>query len=253
MTFILVAPNGARKTKADHPRIPLSHMEIVEESLACFAAGAAGVHLHVRNDDGTHCLDINRYAKLLDTLRAEAPDLYLQITTEAGGIYAPAEQRAVVDTLHPDGVSVAVREMAAEPNTTLLADWYASTTSRGVEIQHIVYDLSDLQTLMTWSAQGIVGDALSVLIVLGRYHPMQQSSLADLDAIHPSITACSAISKRMVCAFGPAEQACLLHSIQQGYDVRIGFENNHFRTDGSLADSNVEQLKNLICSSPDLI
>ena len=248
MTFVLVAPNGARKTKADHPRIPLSHAEIVKESLACFAAGAAGVHLHVRNDDGTHCLDIHRYAKLLDTLRAEAPGLYLQMTTEAVGIYSPAEQRAVVDALHPDGVSIAVREMAAEPNTTLLADWYASTSQRGVEIQHIIYDLSDLQTLMAWSAQGIVDSALSVLIVLGRYHPTQQSSPADLDAIHPSIAACHAISQRMVCAFGHTEQACLLYAIQQGYDARIGFENNHFRADGSIADNNVEQLKNLLAA-----
>jgi uncharacterized protein (DUF849 family) len=45
---IMVAPNGARKTKRDHPRIPLSAEEIAKEAAACAVAGVQAVQLHVR-------------------------------------------------------------------------------------------------------------------------------------------------------------------------------------------------------------
>ena len=40
---IMVAPNGARRTKADHPRLPISAEEIATTAAACFAAGAGGI------------------------------------------------------------------------------------------------------------------------------------------------------------------------------------------------------------------
>ena len=49
-----------------------------------------------RDDAGKHLLDVARYSKLLDGLRQEVPDMLVQITTEAVGIYTPDQQADLV-------------------------------------------------------------------------------------------------------------------------------------------------------------
>ena len=46
----MIAPNGARKTRRDHPALPLSIEETVDEAVRCFAAGATVLHAHVRGE-----------------------------------------------------------------------------------------------------------------------------------------------------------------------------------------------------------
>ncbi|MEC8515837.1 MAG: 3-keto-5-aminohexanoate cleavage protein, partial [Pseudomonadota bacterium] len=58
---LMVAPNGARRTKADHPAIPVTIQETVETALACAAVGAQAMHLHVRDADQQHVLDAGLY------------------------------------------------------------------------------------------------------------------------------------------------------------------------------------------------
>lgn len=45
---IAVAPNGGRRTKADHPAIPLTPEELALTARDCLDAGAAMIHVHVR-------------------------------------------------------------------------------------------------------------------------------------------------------------------------------------------------------------
>ena len=51
-TLITVAPTGAELAKADFPQLPTTLEELVETAQACEAAGAAMIHLHIR--DGEH-------------------------------------------------------------------------------------------------------------------------------------------------------------------------------------------------------
>ncbi|MEM8916119.1 MAG: 3-keto-5-aminohexanoate cleavage protein, partial [Pseudomonadota bacterium] len=111
---LMVAPNGARRTKADHPALPVTIPEIVATAKACFEAGADGLHAHVRDGDQRHVLDAGLYRELLSELSAQVPDLAVQITTEAVGQYSPPEQRAVVREVMPKAVSVALSEMLSD-------------------------------------------------------------------------------------------------------------------------------------------
>lgn len=54
--ILTVAPNGAYKTRRDHPAVPLTPAELAQTAKACLAAGAAMLHLHVRRPDGSHSL-----------------------------------------------------------------------------------------------------------------------------------------------------------------------------------------------------
>ena len=54
---LMVAPNGARRLKKDHPAVPLTINETVETAKACYKEGAEAIHLHVRDKNGQHVLD----------------------------------------------------------------------------------------------------------------------------------------------------------------------------------------------------
>ena len=58
---IAVAPNGARKTKKDHPALPIEPREFAIEAASCIEKGAAMIHLHVRDASGGHSLDAGGY------------------------------------------------------------------------------------------------------------------------------------------------------------------------------------------------
>ena len=55
--LITVAPTGAETAKADCPQLPTTLEELVETAVACEAAGAAMIHVHIRDADHRPTLD----------------------------------------------------------------------------------------------------------------------------------------------------------------------------------------------------
>ncbi len=240
--IIMAAPNGARKTHRDHPNLPVSIAETVEEAARCHAAGATILHAHVRGDHGEHVLDPVRYRRLFRAMGDAVPGMLLQMTTEAVGIYSPDQQAECVYAVRPGLISMAVREMAG-PGTdiALAAEFYRWTGQHGVHVQHIVYDDLDLSRLMELQREGVVpGDRLCVLFVLGRYLEDRESEPADIE---PFLAAKGdAPMDWFVCAFGSREHDCALAAIEAGGHARVGFENNLLRPDGSRADYTADQV-----------
>jgi len=60
---VAVAPNGGRRTKADHPALPLDSGELARAAVECLERGASMIHLHVRDAEGRHCLDPEAYLR----------------------------------------------------------------------------------------------------------------------------------------------------------------------------------------------
>ncbi|SEL31264.1 3-keto-5-aminohexanoate cleavage protein [Pacificibacter marinus] len=244
---VMVAPNGARKTKADHPALPLSLDEILTTASACHAAGADGLHLHVRDAAGKHSLDVGLYREALQALNHTVPDMTLQITTEAVGLYTPAQQRDVVEQLKPDAVSISVAELCAEDDMAITSAFYAFCADQNIAVQHILYGETDLQLMNSLFAQGTLDPAhLQLLFVLGRYTTGQQSSAQDLN---PFVTwkdqYCPAADWG-VCAFGQNETLCLQAAHQLGGKIRVGFENSFQNADGSIAKTNAERVAEVV-------
>ena len=226
---LMVAPNGARLTKADHPALPMTAIEIANTAVACAAAGATAIHTHVRDDAGRHSLDPQRYAQTIETIRARS-DIRIQISTEAAGMFDVAMQRTCLANTTAQDASVSIREMARDPDG--MVDTYNSAVKSGISIQHILYDSSDVALLFDAQDRGDVpACANRAICVLGRYAAGQRSTPSDLKPF------LSAMKHRpldwAVCAFGPEEQACLLAALNEGGNVRIGFENNRLAPNGT--------------------
>ncbi|WP_110709466.1 3-keto-5-aminohexanoate cleavage protein [Salinicola sp. CR57] len=242
--LIMVAPNGARRGKADHTALPVTTAEIVETAAACHAAGAHALHLHVRDAEGAHSLDAGRYRETLAELGLRIPDMKLQITTEAAGRFTVPEQLACLRQVRPAWASISVREIAREP--ALAADVYATCADNGTQVQHILYEVADIQQLIDWRARGVVRpDQESVLFVLGRYREGQVSSPADLAPLREALPG---IGQWMVCAFGPREHECLVDAASQGGDVRVGFENSLSGANGQPHADNAASVGTLVRS-----
>ena len=93
--IIMAAPNGARKTKADHPHLPVTIAETIAEASRCFDAGASILHAHIRDEKGIHSLNSNLYEELLNQMAKHVPDMLVQITTESAGIFSPSNRQLV--------------------------------------------------------------------------------------------------------------------------------------------------------------
>ena len=131
---ILVAPTGARRGKSDHPALPVTIEEIVDSCRACAAAGAGGVHAHIRADDGSHSLDLERYRTLVARLEDVFPGWFVQVTSEAAGRYDAADQRTLIRSLKPKAVTAAIRELVRMRQPRRMPERFitgrATTTSR---------------------------------------------------------------------------------------------------------------------------
>jgi len=237
--ILMVAPNGARKTKADHPALPLNPRDLAETAAACAAAGASAIHLHVRDEAGRHSLDATRYRAAIDAVRDVVGDgLVIQATTEAVGRYTPDQQVVVVRELRPEAVSLAVRELvpdaAHEGPAASFLDWLARETE--ILPQFIVYDAEDVHRFNDLRVRGVVPDGPAFLLfVLGRYTPGQVSDPRDL---LPFLAAADPSDLWSTCAFGAREGAVALTAAALGGHSRIGFENNTLLADGTIAPDN---------------
>lgn len=240
---LAVAPNGARRGPADHAALPIGPAALAAEAAACRAAGATMMHVHVRDDRGGHSLDVDAYRAALAAIRARiGTDMILQVTTEAVGIYRPAEQMEMVYRLRPEAVSLALRELvpgAAEQPA--FGDFLHWLRDADIAPQFILYGPEDLICYRELLRAGVIpGRAHAVLFVLGRYSAQQRSTPADLLAF---LDGGEGLSSWMVCAFGPQEAGCALTAAGLGGHARIGFENNLYMADGALAPDNAALIK----------
>ena len=103
-TMITVAPTGAETAKSDAPALPATLEELAAAAKACEAAGAALIHIHIRDGAALPTLDL---AQLTDTVTAvrEATDLVVQLST-GGAVTDPFDARLRVLEAGPDSVSL---------------------------------------------------------------------------------------------------------------------------------------------------
>jgi uncharacterized protein (DUF849 family) len=244
---IAVAPHGARRTKAEHPATPITPREIAYAAAASAEAGAAMIHVHVRDRRGEHVLDADIYRQTIAELRREVRGrMLVQITTDSIGRYRPAEQMAVVSEVRPEAVSLALRELC--PNDaaeTAFAEFLRFLKREHIAPQFILYDPDDVARLSRLVGNGVIPYAAPPVIhVLGRYQatakmPEPADLLPYLNAAMPR----EVFDCFMVCAFSPAEAACGLAAALLGGDVRIGFENNLHLPDGRMAPDNAALIR----------
>ncbi len=245
---IMVAPNGARLTTKDHPVLPVTIEKTVDAVAQCKSAGAGAVHLHVRDNEAQHLLDVDTYREAMAAVRDRLGDDFpIQITTESVGKYTPEQQIALVKELKPEYISAAFAEFIPDSiYQSMASDFYRWSVDEGVAVQHILYSPEDLARFIDLQESTVVPDQhRSLLFVLGRYTEGQQSNPEDLDPFLEELEKRGVAGHYtwMICAFGQNETSCLVYAAARGGHVRVGFENNRLHPDGRVAISNAERIE----------
>ncbi|MFK7859880.1 MAG: 3-keto-5-aminohexanoate cleavage protein [Granulosicoccus sp.] len=247
---LMVAPTGARRTRKDHPQLPIHIDEIVSTAKSCASAGADGIHIHVRDKNGFHILDVGLYNEVLKELELATPTLTLQVTTEAVGRYTPKEQRQLVKTLKPASVSISTSEMLADEEFDVAVEFYQWCRDEDIAVQHILYSTEDLMLFETLLNSPVLElNNPQLLYVLGRHSHNQQSSPQQLDPFMQWLTATRLESDWAVCAFGQGETDCLVAAHALGGKMRVGFENSLWNKDGTIARDNAERVAEIRLST----
>lgn len=247
--LITVAPNGAYKQRSDHAALPLTSAELGQTAKQCLDAGAAMIHMHIRDAEGRHSLDVQGYRDAQQAVKAAVgDDMIIQVTSEAARVYKAPEQIAMVTALKPEAVSVGLREVdQPEIGDAGLAQFFGWLAKERVMTQVIVYDVADLQRWQALRAQGVVPDApWSLLFVLGRYSVGQTSEPRDL---LPFVMAHTGNEPWSMCAFGAGEHACATTAAALGGHVRVGFENNLLLNNGQVAPDNAALVRQVADSA----
>src|SRR6516164_1223298 len=149
-TLITVAPTGAESQKSAVPALPVTLDELVTTAKECQAAGAAVIHVHIRDDQAQPTLDL---ARLTDTVAAlrESTDLIVQLST-GGAVTDGFEARLAVLDAAPDACSLTCGtvnfgdEVFSNP-WPFIRDLYALTKERGVVPEFELFDLGQVATL----------------------------------------------------------------------------------------------------------
>jgi 3-keto-5-aminohexanoate cleavage enzyme len=149
-TLITVAATGAEAEKAMVPALPVTLEELTSEAVACQQAGAAVIHVHIRDDDAKPTLDVSRLKETVAALRA-ATDLIVQLST-GGAVIDGFEARLAVLDAEPDACSLTCGtvnfgdDVFANP-WGFIKELYQLTRERGVVPEFELFDLGHVATL----------------------------------------------------------------------------------------------------------
>ena len=149
-TLITVAPTGAEAVKADVPALPVTLDELVGSARDCRAAGAAVIHVHIRDDQAQPTLDLGRLRATVAALR-EATDLVVQLST--GGAVSDAQpERLRVLEAGPEMASCTMGTVNFGEDVfwnpwELVVALHTGMQERGIIPEYEIFDLGHLWTL----------------------------------------------------------------------------------------------------------
>lgn len=148
--LITVAPTGAETTKTDCPQLPTTIKELVETAQRCEAAGAAMIHVHIRDDEHQPTLDLGRLKETVAALR-EGCDLVVQLST-GGSVHDPLDHRLRVLDAEPDSCSLTMGTTNFGDDVFMnpwpfVCDLYQLSQERKVVPEFELFDLGQVHAL----------------------------------------------------------------------------------------------------------
>ena len=246
--IVMAALNGARKTKADHPRLPMTAVELAAESRRVQKAGATAVHVHARDADGKHSLDPGLVREIIDEIEhATEGGVVIQVTSERGPDHTRRDILRMLEAVQPEATSIAIVDLFPEDLDDDAPLKVLTDLTPKAWIQYILYRPDDVSRLGDLIANGHLPLArtprpLDVMLVLGKFADDQQASPDDLAPFLEALDALriDAPIRWMTCSFGDREHEIAAHVLGAGGNVRIGFENNLRLPDGEPASNNAD-------------
>ena len=224
--LVTVAPTGAETTKADCPQLPTTLDELVETAQRCQAAGAAMIHVHIRDDEHKPSLDIGRLTDTVAALR-EHTELVVQLST-GGSVHDPLDRRLRVLEAEPDSCSLTMGttnfgdDVFSNP-WPFITELYQLSQAREVVPEFELFDLGHVASLQRLLGKfGLpYGGRVHVDLVMGVPGGMPGTAdalVAAVNALPGEVTSWSATG------IGRSTLAVALAALSKGGHLRVGME-----------------------------
>ena len=245
--IITAAICGAEVTKAQNPAVPYTVEEIVREAKSAYDAGAAIVHLHVREDDGTPTQSRERFRVCIDAIRQAIPDVIL-IPSTGGAVGMTAEERLQPTELMPEMATLDCGtcnfgDDVFENTMPTMRAFGKRMIENGIKPEYECFEIGHLDTVLNMARKGEVpGAPMQFNFVLGvnGCTPATAENLAFL------VNKIPAGSTWTVTGVGKSAWNMAAVGIAMGGNVRVGFEDNVYLGKGQKAASNGELVAKVV-------
>lgn len=249
--IITAALTGSRPTKTMNPAVPYAPAEIAAEAVACARAGAAVVHIHVRDPlTGAPSSDPALFAEVVTRIRGEC-DVLINLTTS--GLHIEGEdivaRRLAPVALQPELCSLDIGSVNFRDRLFANPPDWGETAARamqaaGVKPEIEVFDVGHIHQARHLIERGLIDPPPYFQLCMGVDWgiPATAENLLFMQRQLPPGAVWS------VLGVGRAQLPMITLGILLGGHIRVGFEDNLYLRKGVLAPSNaafVEMAVNL--------
>ena len=246
-TIITVAPTGAWPKKENNPNVPMTPTEIADEVYACWKAGAAIAHLHMRDDQGNGTMDTKKFEETVGLIRSRYPDcdIVLNLTT-SGDIHADDDIRvAHVEKLKPEMASYDCGSMNWL-HSGLFLNTPAFLERCGKLFQELnvkpeieAFDPGMIGNAAYYLKKGVLVAPLHFQFCMGCANGIP-GSMKNLVFMKETMETLCPGSTWSCFGVGHCAMEMLYGAVALGGHIRVGMEDNVMYAKGQLAESNVQ-------------
>jgi len=243
--IITVATTGAWPKKSDTPYVPTQPREIAEEVYACWKAGAAIAHIHVREDDESPAMKFEAFKETVELIREKKDcDMVLNLTTS--GSVDPnltlEDRTKHLKYLKPEMCSYDAGSMNWMHSTVFLnpppfLEGLAKfTLENNIKPELEIFDTGMLYNSLYYGNKGLIKAPMHFQLCLGAPGGMT-ATIENFMHLKSQLPEGSTFS-----AFGIGAQhlTIMYMTVITGGHVRVGMEDNVYLSKGVLAKSNVD-------------
>jgi uncharacterized protein (DUF849 family) len=266
--FITCAVTGSGDTTGKSDKVPITPQQIADSCIEAAEAGAAIVHIHVRNpESGVPARDPALYAKVVDIIRESKVDMVINFTAGMGGdlVFGSAEEPLPLKEEGTDMVGASerldhVRNILPEictidcgtmnfgeggyvmTNTpAVLKEMAAQVQALGVKPEIECFDTGHLQLAIWLKNQGLIDDPVIIQLCMG-------IPWGAPDDLHTFLAMTSSIPEDWTFSAFSISRNQLPYvalAILAGGNIRVGLEDNIYLKRGVLA-SNTDLVKKAV-------
>jgi uncharacterized protein (DUF849 family) len=266
--FITCAVTGNLTTPEQTPHLPITPEQIADACLGAAEAGAAIVHIHVREpDSGKPSMELGYYRDVVERIRAKNTQLILNITTGPGGRFVPSpdepriaaagttlmvpEKRVEhIAALRPEICTIDLNTMNSGKEVVINTPGNVRRMAKvmrdaGVKPEIELFDSGDIALMGDLLKDGTLEGPALCSFVMGVRYGFQPSPETVLYArnLLPADAEFTAIG------IGKAAFTAVAQSYLAGGHVRVGLEDTVYLSRGQLASSNaalVEKARRIV-------
>jgi len=261
--IITVAQTGNFQGKAANPNLPEQPSEIVSSAYDCYNAGAAIVHIHVRDKEGNSSNDPEIFAEVNSGIRAKCPVIIQNSTAPATKPGSEADDGVALLDMKDKSCLPEMCSLDCSLITTVWGDlsfiykweraWLLKQAQRmmdlGIKPEMEVFNPSSVEDVFNVLVPaGVIADPPSLTFVMG----MNKVSQGAISFSQPNLDFMISLLPKdrfvnwSTMAIGSHQLQGVTYGLLKGGSVRVGMEDNIYYAYGELAQSNAQLVERMV-------